>query len=70
MQKLSSETQALKVGKILGPLDYGISPDRAVKFNEKDWELARVFMLDLSSRVQAIFPLGENSNKIRAVEPD
>ena len=40
----------------LEPLDYGISPDHEVDFNKRDWELARIFTLDLSSRVQAEFP--------------
>ena len=33
----------------LESLDYGISPDRAANFKEKDWEQAVVFML---SRLQ------------------
>ena len=56
MWKFSSDTQSSEGRENiqhLEPLDYGISPDRAVNFNEKDWELARIFMLDLSSRVQA-----------------
>ena len=48
----------------LESLDYGISPDRAANFKEKDWEQAVVFML---SRLQQQF---YRLYGTKTVEPD